>query len=319
MESPLSPEVGGDTEAINWVESVTNRLVERSEPLLGGMSSLVQRCWLSDGSSVVVRHITDRDWLAREPGLIDRESTAMELLAEARLSGHRLTAPTHLASEPEAGLLLMSWLPGQVQTDGKFLAEHVSSIANAAAVIAAVPLSLTATLSSATGGDRLGAWQSWVSESPEPPAWGDKKLWLRAIEIYTNQPVPTNNRAVLLHRDLHPLNVLWSGGELTGVVDWVNACIGHPHAELGHCRWNLAVLAGQEAADEFLDCYLGAVDLDGESYDPWWDLASVLGLLPGPLGVSGWHAVGRTDLTLGKVVQTTEAFLSTAVSAALQR
>jgi hypothetical protein len=48
--------------------------------------------------------------------------------------------------------------------------------------------------------------------------------------------------------------------------------------------------------------------------DPWWDLDSLLDKVDGPIGVAGWHAVGRTDLTRELVVQRTERFLESVLA-----
>ena len=117
--------------------------------------------------------------------------------------------------------------------------------------------------------------------------------------------------SVLLHRDLHPLNVLWTNDRVTGVVDWVNACVGHPHADLGHCRWNLSVLVDAAAADALLSRYLSVHP--GQVYNRWWDLAAAMSFLPGPIGTSGWLAVGRSDLTQSGVVESTELFVKDAL------
>lgn len=107
--------------------------------------------------------------------------------------------------------------------------------------------------------------------------------------------------------------MLWSA-QTAAVVDWVNACVGHPHAELGHCRWNLAVTVGVDAADRFLGSYLELTDDRGYgAYDRWWDLDSLLDKVPGPLDVSAWHAVGRSDLTEERVAQATDTFLRSVV------
>ncbi len=48
----------------------------------------------------------------------------------------------------------------------------------------------------------------------------------------------------LLHRDFHPANVLCLDDEVSGVVDWSNACRGPAGIDVGHCRVNLALLYG---------------------------------------------------------------------------
>ena len=65
--------------------------------------------------------------------------------------------------------------------------------------------------------------------------------------------------------------MLWSGGAVSGLVDWASAELGHPHADIGHCRWNLARVHGQAAADRFLEL-TGAV-----AYDGYWDVVACLG------------------------------------------
>ena len=280
-----------------WVEAQVGVRLVGATPLVGGMSSEVHRCWFSDGSTLVVRHISNAGWLAREPDLIRHEAAALDLLAETDVP-----APRHVASDPAAGLLLMTLLPGTVISDAAPVRDRAGALGEAAASVAAVPL---------PPGHGLDAWRPWAPADPTPPPWGDLALWRQAIRAYARiapSADETPDVVALLHRDLHPLNVLWDDGTVVGIVDWVNACVGHPHAELGHCRWNLAVLDGIDAADAFLAAYLARTDFG--PYDPRWDLAAVVSLLPGPIGTSGWQAVGRDDLTTDVVTDRTEAILA---------
>jgi aminoglycoside phosphotransferase (APT) family kinase protein len=150
-----------------------------------------------------------------------------------------------------------------------------------------------------------------VPSEPRPPGWGNENVWHEAIDRYRLATQPEPDRSVLLHRDFHPLNLLWEDGAIVGVVDWVNACTGHPHAELGHCRWNLTALAGLEAADQFLAHYLRATG--SGPYDYWWDLTAALGFLDWPVAVQAWQAVGRTDITDATIARVTNAFLRAAL------
>lgn len=266
--------------------------------MVGGMSSQVYRCWCDDGSEFVLRHITDTAWLEREPRLISNEAHTLDLLATSELM-----APRHIASNPEAGMLLMTLLPGETVSDSARLHSSSTQLADLATQIAAVEL---------PHGHGLQPWRPWVNPDPAPPAWGDRSLWTEAIDWFNHTDPPELLVPSLLHRDLHPLNVLWHGTEIVGVVDWVNACVGHPHAELGHCRWNLAVLAGLDAAESFLDAYMASSTPD--VYGHYWDIAPVLSFLPGPIGLTGWHAVGRTDLTPDVVIERTEQLLRSALA-----
>ncbi len=75
------------------------------------------------------------------------------------------------------------------------------------------------------------------------------------------------------------------GGSLAGtrstvscdVVDWVNACVGPLPVDVAHCRVNLAVVYGPETAEDFRHEWNR---LSGDSYDPAWDLVTVLSWLP---------------------------------------
>ena len=265
-----------------------------AEPLLGGMSSAVFRCRLQEGAPVVVRHITDRGWIEREPHLIRNEASALMLLASSRLRTPRLVATD------ADDLLIMSNVPGRVVVESRDLRSLVDEMASIAAEIAAVDL---------TVGHQLAAWRPWVPLELAPPPGGDRRLWLDAFDAWETGRLPPIDEPVLLHRDFHPLNLLQDDDGTLAVVDWVNACVGHPHAELGHCRWNLSVLVGQRAADAFLASYL-SLRSTPTPYDRSWDLATVLGLLPGPFGTSAWHSVGRSDLTDATVISATEQFLA---------
>lgn len=324
----MSGGLTGDTAA--WLEAETRcRLVE-VELLPGGISSTVARCVFDDGTRLVVRQIDDRAWLEREPHLIEQEATALTIM-ERRL----LVTPSLVAIGD--GALAMTEVPGRMMVDVESLHRRVEAMAETTALIAATDPP-----------PGLMPWRSWVPQPLEPPPWGNQALWSIAIERYAHGPAldPAVASPALLHRDFHPLNLLWTGNHrLPAVVDWVNACVGHPHAELGHCRWNLAVLDGIGSADRFLDRYLALADaslsatlsapLSAPSsaspsaplsaspsapspgigrYDSWWDLDAVLDKMPGPIDVSAWHAVGRTDLTQDRVIERTERFLASVLA-----
>ena len=88
---------------------------------------------------------------------------------------------------------------------------------------------------------------------------------------------PPDDRACFIHRDYHPGNTLWSGGRLTGVVDWIGGSWGPHSVDLGHMRVNLAADLGLEVADRFLAAHRA---LTGFDHDPWWDVASAVDCAP---------------------------------------
>ena len=98
-----------------------------------------------------------------------------------------------------------------------------------------------------------------------PAWWQDVATWERAV-VQTETARPAG-AAVFLHRDFHPGNLLWSDSTISGVVDWVNACVGPAGVDLGHLRVNVATLEDVAAADAI------------EPGDPAWDIEMALGFL----------------------------------------
>ncbi|HEX8897186.1 MAG TPA: aminoglycoside phosphotransferase family protein, partial [Chthoniobacterales bacterium] len=125
----------------------------------------------------------------------------------------------------------------------------------------------------------------------EVPRWSQEpNAWRKAIEV-VNSPSPAT-RETFIHRDFHPGNIVWVDQKVSGVVDWVNACRGPAGIDVAWCRHNLANLYSVEMADEFLDAYVNAAGA-GFKYNPYWDLMSVVELLPGPPKMyGGWKAEG---------------------------
>ena len=71
-------------------------------------------------------------------------------------------------------------------------------------------------------------------ETLVPPAWSTRpRLWERAFAVAAGPP--PDDRACFIHRDYHPGNTLWTGGRLTGVVDWIGGSWGRPRSTWGTC------------------------------------------------------------------------------------
>jgi aminoglycoside phosphotransferase (APT) family kinase protein len=123
------------------------------------------------------------------------------------------------------------------------------------------------------------------------PNWSKQRdAWKEAIEIVEGPP--HSYAECFVHRDYHPSNVIWQNGRVTGVVDWVNGCRGPAGIDVAWCRHNLANLHGVSVADEFLMAYIAEAGSEFH-YDPYWDLMSVVELLPGPPSMyEGWRASG---------------------------
>lgn len=77
----------------------------------------------------------------------------------------------------------------------------------------------------------------------------------------------------LLHGDYQHFNVVWRDGHLSGVIDWPLGGAGNRGLDVGHCRLNLAVLFGVDAAMTFLDRYEAVA---GSRISPSADLIELL-------------------------------------------
>ncbi len=227
--------------------------------LPGASSSAVHSLTLCDGRRLVLRRYVWHKVIDEEP-----EAPAREAAGMAWAGAHGLPAPDVLAVDLDGGevgdgtpALLMSQLPGR--------AEPVPDVVRLA--------KLAASIHAVTPAGFEYEYAPWCRDTcTRPPAAATKpRLWGRAIELWhTTQPPAA---PAFIHRDLHPGNVLWSQGEVSGVVDWVNACVGPAGVDVATCRWNLVDWAGPERADAFVTAYERRT---GSAHHPYWDLASLL-------------------------------------------
>jgi Ser/Thr protein kinase RdoA (MazF antagonist) len=244
--------------ARSWIRRELGSPVARVRRLAGASSTAVHRVGLADGRSVVVRRYVWPGFVAEEPDAPRREVEAL------RFAGaHGLPVPDVLAADPDGSAvgdgiaaLVMTFVPGR-----PVAAPDLRRLAELAAAVHAVDASTFP-----------HAWFPWcrATMTGPPPGAQEPRLWRAAIDAWhTRMPDPG---AGFVHRDFHPGNVLW-GRSTVHLVDWANACAGPWGCDVAHCRDNLIRLAGDAAADEFLRHYL---DITGRSYDPYWEVASVL-------------------------------------------
>jgi aminoglycoside phosphotransferase (APT) family kinase protein len=260
LTADLPPEVLG------WVERVVGGSVTAQRALLGGTSSAMHLLHTSATSPldrVVLRRYV-LGWVLEEPEIPGNEALTLRLIGGSRAG---VPAPRLVASDPEGTtcgvpMTLMTALPGEPVWQPVDRAGWLRAMADLAVQIHSTPLS-----------DELSDWFPYAPQSRIPPAWSlYPQAWLRAYELWDG-PTPATER-VFLHRDFHPGNILWTGGKISGVVDWVSSCAGPPEEDIGHCRANLAIRLGQDWADEFLAIWQ---ELTGKrDYHPYWDLANVV-------------------------------------------
>lgn len=80
------------------------------------------------------------------------------------------------------------------------------------------------------------------------------------------------NASALLHGDFWLGNLLWQGDQLCGVIDWEDALLGDPLADLGKSRLEMLWALGEGAVREYTAHYLALNPQVDASALPFWDL-----------------------------------------------
>ena len=259
--------------ALRWAAAAAGGVGARvrcSQALVGGTSSAVHALTVDgDGGRVhelVLRRFVRADWLAEEPDVAEREAAALMLLADRGLPTPRLVAVDPDGAAVGVPAVLMTRLSGRIDWDPPELGPFLRRLVDPLPTIHATPLPAATVLPD---------YRPYALKLRRAPVWAARPdVWLRAFELL-DAPPPSSERAVI-HRDYHPGNVLWRGGRVSGVVDWVNTSVGCPWADVGHCRVNLASEFGQPAAERLLELYRVAAGR-GDDYHPYWDVAAAVG------------------------------------------
>ncbi|EFM08614.1 aminoglycoside phosphotransferase [Paenibacillus curdlanolyticus YK9] len=272
-----------------------------SNRLKGGVSAAVYGVTLrvgEDSVRVVLRLFDNEDWLRQEPDLARHEGTVLEWVSRTDATAPQLIAYDETGSLAGMPAVLMSHLPGAVDLMPIDQAQWLDELA---AALSRIHLT--------DANDLTWAYFTYQDVSVwEMPTWSVHTNDWAQIQAIVRGPRPAFD-PVFIHRDYHPTNVLWEAGKISGVVDWVNACIGPAGVDVGHCRMNLALLFGTAAADQFLEAYLRHA---GERfrYDPYWDVITMANFLYGPPGVyPGWTALGVSGLTDALMAERTDHYM----------
>lgn len=256
-------------DALRWVESQVGALVRGVRPLEGGTSSAVHLLTMAapDGTpltAVLRRYVLD--WVEEEPWIPGNEARVLRLLADAP----RIPAPRLLAADPDGNAtgtptIVMSGVEGEVRWHPADPEPWLRGLAHVLPLIHGTPLPT---------GSGLADWQPYPPDPERPPlAWSKHRdAWEKGFEVCAG-PCPSTER-VFVHRDFHPGNILWTGHEISGIVDWVSSCVGAPEVDVAHCRVNIAQHHGTERADRFLELWLAASGR--HEYHPYWDLVTAV-------------------------------------------
>lgn len=255
----------------DWLREVTGcQSVHVGARLPGATTATVQACLAirADGSAdPVVVKIYDREIEGVGPADVRRDAAAMLAAAEVGVRAPRLIGADDSGARLGAPAIVMTRLHGSPRgAGGADPVAWVDGLAAELARISAAPMPR----------QPLAGWEPWFSLPLSTPPWvSDAGLW-RDMEAVVGDPLPHAPQR-FIHRDYHPLNVLWDGDEVTGTVDWVNGCIGPIESDVASCRINIAVsdrtIDGWALADDFLHRCIDR----GVPWHPAWDLDVIAG------------------------------------------
>ena len=287
-------------DAQQWLQHATGIPLQHlhAAKMRGATSSTL---WLlrdtrDDRPRFVLRVFTERSWLEEESDLPRHEIAA---LTEARHAGINAPEPIAICEETAlfgAPAVLMSHINGQVQLQPANLETWVDELART-----------LANLHRYRAPEFDWKFESWVeAKLLAVPDWTKiPQVWERAFEFW-HSGAP-EFESVFIHRDYHPLNVLWQNARISGVVDWPNACRGPALADVAHCRCNLMQVFGVEAAESFLCKYLQRSE---SAYQAFWDIDEILNFcLPRPGWYRPWSEFGVPILSEETLQNRADSFL----------
>jgi aminoglycoside phosphotransferase (APT) family kinase protein len=119
--------------------------------------------------------------------------------------------------------------------------------------------------------------QSYTLKLRERPAYVDESLNEGRIRdvLEAIWPIPRINSSVLLHGDFWPGNILWRNGQLMAIIDWEDAALGDPLADVANSRLEILWAFGSDAMQYFTRQYRSRTAIDF-TYLPYWDLCAAL-------------------------------------------
>lgn len=277
--------ISGDetvTAALAWVAGVIGPVAGVRE-LEGGWTSTMVALTPEVGDDVVLRLMTREPWRTNGEELTSREREIQVMLENTPVPAPRSRAIDAAGRACGHPAHLMSRLPGRVdlaRVDGTSLGRLADALVGIHEVVPTI---------------EVRDYQSWAWEAKfHAPSWaGDAVMWDDAFALLGTDPPEFEPR--LIHRDFGPRNVLWSEGQVSGVVDWVETSIGPAWLDVAHCSTNLAIVHGNDVAEQFATAY---AERTGQAAQRYFDVMDVVGFLPPP-GIAGFFdEAGRENRLL---------------------
>lgn len=300
--------------ALAWVSGhlEVGERVLRTEVLHGGITAEMRNLTIGtrDGSTrdLVLRTYTAPYFVERAEGLLNREASALSLLAETGVLAPALVAVDPTGAQCEYPSLLMTHLAGRTILDDEGLEARVPLLARQLLAIHRLqPAERPPVYETLTTADTVVVTKC-----------ADAATWAAAIDVIRRPVPPYGGR--FLHRDFQPGNVLfdvsprWQAGvQLVGVIDWAGASWGPVDLDVAHCSTNLALLHGPAWGLRFAEAYeeAGGVLAASSSDRLYWLVRDGLASSEEVEQVSQpWRQAGTTELTTRAVEERLDAYVN---------
>lgn len=293
-------------ESLAWVEASMGRdsRVVNFRRMTGGVSSVVHRL------TVERRGVRTYVVLRQYPGGLGLQASLQEEITNLGVvAGSGLPVPTILAADTDgastgdAPTLLMSRLPGHIELDPAEPRSWLTRIAELAALVHSLDLPAK------TFKPWTDSWIAPLDALQVPARAQNPAVWKAAFDVMAAPP--PDDADVFLHGDFLPVNMLWSRGRITGLVDWNGIHRGSRAIDVGHCRRYLAALYSPEWSEQLRTLY---ESIAGKTLDPWWDLYALLHHDEGQPKWISRQVAGRYPVDLTNMTSRVEVAVEKALS-----
>lgn len=246
----------------------------RAWPLTGGVSAQMTALEIVRADGTTVR------WVVRRNADVDAQGeyvAATEFRLLRALQATALPTPTPIAYHPPGEIfdtptLVLAYVEGAPQFTPANIDTFVRQLAAQLAQIhrldvAALDLSFLPQQADAVSArlrTRPAAFDETMSE-------GRIRDTLAAV-----WPLPPVNPPALLHGDFWPGNVLCQDDQIAAVIDWEDAALGDPLADLANGRLEVLWAFGDEAMHSFTHDYAALMPWVDLRHLPYWDLSAAL-------------------------------------------
>jgi aminoglycoside phosphotransferase (APT) family kinase protein len=235
--------------------------IESATALEGGISARAVEVRLIDA------HGSRQRVVVRRPNAGTFEARVRVVNNEYRVLGHCLASgvpvPVPRFLDAAEAAVILDFVEGRPDFSPGDEAAMLRQMARALAQIHAVSVQPVEFLGRTVArvGSHLARVPAQLDEALDEPR-------LRAV-LRALWPFEQQNADVLLHGDFWPGNLLWQGGELRAVLDWEEAEIGDPLADVALTRLDILWAFGADAMRDFTRYYAAEVVLDWRNLARW--------------------------------------------------